>query len=561
MSRRVLAGALAASVSLATACSTRPAPSPTTNLPPATTPTTSTTTTGMSTTSSSTTVPGPPPQGTLHVGTASPLESLDPADAVSLSDWELILSMADGLLVQDAGSGEIMPGLAVELPDVSDDGLTYTFRLDPDAAFSDGLELTAPLYAESLQRVMTLGGRASDLVINFVEQVEAPDDATVVIRLRQPLAFFPVLLSGAAYVPVHPDSFPSDRLEPRPEPPIHGVGEWFVADLSEDRTVLERNPHFPAEGDALESVVIHYYTSSEDMEAALTGGDLDLVWRGVSPEMEEALADTEGVTVAQVPGGVLEFLVLNHDRQPTDDPAVRRAIATLVDREIVANEVLGGAVSPAFSPVPAGFLGSSDSFLDVYGEPDTEDAIALLTEAGYTADEPARLELAYPPERYGVHIARAMEELERQLEATGLIDVTLTAQAWNTYVGQVVDGTYNAALLGWIFDFPDPHNYLAPFLLQGGLGGSGSGDEEAVAELVRLLDEAAVAAETEAREALYVSLQDLFAEEVVTLPLWMDHEAVAYRDHVVGAPDGPNPEALNIGPILRLDYGSLGLER
>lgn len=552
MTRRVLPFVLA----LFVACSQGPAPSPTTDLAPSTTTTTSTT--GATT---STTRPGAATGQTLQVGTAVAIETLDPAQAVALAEWELILAIGEGLLVQDPATGEIEPGIAEELPEVSDDGLTYTFRLDPNVEFSDGLELTAPLYARSIERVMSLGGGASDLVTGFVNSVEAPDDETVVFHLNQPFAFFPVVMSGAAYVPVHPDDFPEDRLTARPEAPIHGVGDWYVAEMSEDRIVLERNPNRPTDEDGPEDVVIYLFTSGEEMSAALVDGSVDLLWRGVGHEMEQNLATADGVTIGYAEGGLLELLVMNHGLPPTDDPAVRRALATLVDREMVADEVLAGTVDPAYSPVPAGILGSTESFRNMYREPDVVAAIDLLTGAGYTPEEPARIELAYPPERYGVGIAQAMEELERQIEATGLIDVTLTAQAWNTYVGEVVDGAYNVALLGWVFDFPDPHNYLAPFLLQGGLGGSGVGGSDGLARLVELLEEAAVEPDSQQRIEQYGSLQDLFAEEVVAIPLWVDPEAVAYLDHVTADPEGPNPEALNIGPPLRLDFSELRIDR
>lgn len=478
-----------------------------------------------------------------------------------MAEWELILAIGEGLVMLDPATGEIEPGIAEELPEVSDDGLTYTFRLNPEVEFSDGLELTAPLYVRSIERVIALGGGASDLVAGFVDSVEAPDDETVVFHLNQPFAFFPVVMSGAAYVPVHPDNFPEDSLVARPDAPIHGVGEWYVADMSEDRIVLERNPNRPTDDDGPEDVVIYQFTSGEEMSAALIDGSVDLLWRGVGHELEQNLATEDGVTIGHAEGGLLVLLVMNHGLPPTDDPAVRRAVATLVDREMVADEVLAGTVDPAYSPVPSGILGSTESFRNTYGEPDVVAAIDLLTDAGYTPEEPARIELAYPPERYGVGVARAMAELERQIEATGLIDVTLTAQAWNTYVGEVVDGTYHAALLGWVFDFPDPHNYLAPFILQGGLGGSSTGSSEELALLVEMLQEAATEPDSRQRAEIYESLQQIYAEEVVTLPLWVDPEAVAYLDHVSADPEGPNPEALNIGTPLRLDFGELRVDR
>ncbi|MFP3914354.1 MAG: ABC transporter substrate-binding protein [Actinomycetota bacterium] len=560
MPRTCLTSVLTLSALLLAACSPEPAPSPTTDMPVATSAITSTSAASTTQPQSTTTDTGPAPQGTLHVGTTAVLDSLDPADAVDLPDWEMILAMAEGLLVREPESGELTPGVAAEEPQVSDDGLTYTFRLESGVRFSDGLELTAPLYADSVERVMTLNGRASDMVNGFVDRVEAVDDSTLAFHLHRPFAFFPVLLSGAAYVPTHPDIYSSEQIEPRPPPPLHGVGDWYIAELDEDQAVLRANPESQA-GPSIESVVIHYYATSEELTAAMTSGDVDLAWRGVGPEMVSALEPMEEVTVATAPGGVLQFLTLNHQRPPTDDPLVRRAIATVVDRQAVASRILNESVSPAYSPIPPGFLGSAGVFRDAYGEPDPAEATELLTEAGYTPEEPAQLELAYPPERYGLQVAEAVGELERQLESTGLIDVTLTAQAWNTYVGEVVAGSYNAAFLGWVFDFPDPHNYLAPFLLQGGLGGSGAGPAEEVDPMVALLEEAAVEGDNDLRGALYVELQEMYAEDVVTLPLWIDPEAVAYWDHVSADPEGPDPEALNIGADLRLDYSSLRLDR
>lgn len=522
---------------------------------------TSTTTTTLSGTTTSSIPPTTTPvdeSSELRVGTVTPVDSLDPADALTFGDWEILLAVNEGLLRREPGNGTLVPGIAEDLPEVSDDGLTYTFRLRPDVAFADGTPLTAPMYVASIERVLRLGGRSSDLVSLYVSSVEATDDTTVVFRLRDRFAFFPTLVANAPYSPTHPDVYPEDELVPLPEAPIHGVGPWSLVDYSESEIVLEPNPEYHGDPVSASRLVIRTFETPEEVANALVGQHIDLAWRGVDSQAAALLSESEDISVEVVPGGTMHFLTVNHGLAPTDDPVVRQAIAQLVDRETVMEDVLGGAFVPAFSPVPPGYAGSSDSFLETYGHPDITEAIELLEEAGYTATNRAEIELAYPPERFGLEIAAAMEELELQIEATGLIEVTLTSQPWNTYVGDVIAGNYHLAFLGWLHDFPDTYNYLAPFVLAGGVGGSGENLEKP--EMIDLVTEAGKTFDETERSRLYEEVQSLFAEDVVTVPLWIDHPYIAYRDSVVANSRFDNPQSLNVGPTLLLDFRSIAVQ-
>jgi peptide/nickel transport system substrate-binding protein len=405
---------------------------------------------------------------------------------------------------------------------------------------------------------MQLGGQGSGLVTSYVAAVNAPEPDTVVFELTGDFVFFPTVLTGAPYVPLHPEALPVDRLEPLPGAPIYGVGPWYLESQSPAEVVLQRNDHYQGTEVALDTIVVRYFDSIEEMATAMVEGEIDVMWRGVGSADASLLAAEDEIRFEEVPGGALQFLVVNHGRPPTDDPRVRQAIARLIDRESIADEVLAGAVEPTYSAIPPGFLASTESFRDLYGEdPDLATAIELLTEAGFTEAAPAQIELAFPPEHYGVELAAAIEGLERQLEASGLIEVTLTAQPWNTYVGDVVAGTYHLAFLDWLYDFPDPHNYLAPFVLDGGLGGSGVALDGDLPELGEMVMEAADEPDETERSDLYRQIQTMFARDVVTLPLWLDHEYLAYWDHVAGDPALPYPETLNIGPEMQLDFRSV----
>lgn len=380
----------------------------------------------------------------------------------------------------------------------------------------------------------------------------------MVFHLRDRIAFFPTLVANAPYSPIHPASYPEDELVPFPETPIHGVGPWSLVDYSESEIVLEPNPEYYGDPVTPSRIVIRTFDTSEEMANALVGEHIDFAWRGVDSQTAAQLSETEDVSVETVPGGTLHFLTVNHRLAPTDDPVVRQAIAQLVDRETILEEVLGGAFVPAFSPVPPGYAGSSDSFLETYGDPDITRAIDLLQGAGYTETNRAEIELAYPPERFGQEVAAAMEELELQIESSGLVEVTLTSQPWNTYVGDVIEGRYHLAFLGWLHDFPDTYNYLAPFVLAGGVGGSGENLENP--EMVDLLTEAGMTFDETERSRLYAEIQSLFAKDVVTVPLWIDHPYIAYRDSVVPDPQFANPQSLNIGTTLLLDFRAIGIQ-
>ncbi len=170
------------------------------------------------------------------------------------------------------------------------------------------------------------------------------------------------------------------------------------------------------------------------MSLAIQNGEIDVAWRQFSPEQLTPLKAISGLTVGTVPGGSIRYLILNHTMAPTDDPNVDKAIAAAIDRNEIADTVYGGNVSPLYSMVPPGFLGATEAFDTMYASPDLDAAKKFLEASGYTADNPLKLEMWYPPEHYGASTAAWMELIKKQLEATGEIQVTLQAQEWSTYV-------------------------------------------------------------------------------------------------------------------------------
>ena len=219
--------------------------------------------------------------------------------------------------------------------------------------------------------------------------------------------------------------------------------------------------------------------------------------------------------------------------EPMWNPQLLQAFAAAIDREELVDRVFEGRNTPAYSMVPPGYpFAVTEPFRDMYGERDLDMAIQLLTDLGYTADNPAVIDLWYPPEHYGTTTSDVMQVIKEQIEETGLIQINLHSQNWAEYVNSFVAGELPAFMLGWFPDFADPDNWLTPFgsCLQSPDNGVNFCDEEMDA----LLQQAAASNDDAEREALYTQIGEKWAEQVPTLPLFWEPEFITVRDGVEG---------------------------
>ena len=368
--------------------------------------------------------------------------------------------------------------MAAAMPEISADGLTYTVTLKDGIKFGDGTDLTAQVYADSMTRTLTIGpdcpnGVAGALVTPYLESVEAPDAKTIVFHLTQPVAYFMQLLASATYTAANPNNFAADACTLIPPAPVYGTGPWFVSQFTPDeQIVFEPNPYYTGDlKPQVKQVIVRFFSDPQTEALAVQNGEIDVAWRYLGGELIGQLKGVEGLNVGTINGGSIRYLILNHTMAPMDDPNVVKALAAAVDRDELADTVFGGEVNPIYSMVPPGFLGASEAFDTMYASPDLDAAKAFLAASGYTESNPLELEMWYPPEHYGTQTAAWMQVIQKQLEATGAIKVTLQSQEWSTYVTACTGGeAYAACVLGWFYDYPDASNYMEPFIFNGGQG-------------------------------------------------------------------------------------------
>jgi peptide/nickel transport system substrate-binding protein len=512
---------------------------------------------------------------TIIIGTTDKIASLDSADAYTIRDWEVLENISEGLLKRKPGTVDLEPGLATDRGTISSDGLTYTFTLKDGIKFGDGTPLTAAVYAAQLNRLLTIGPScpndvADTLAIPYVQSITAPDDKTIVFTLNSKIAFFPQILADAPYVASDPNIFKADACNLFPPAPVYGVGPWFISQYDPDKQmVFEPNPYYTGDlKPQVKQVVVRFFSDPNSMAMAVQKNEIDVAWRMFSPDQLNQLYSMSNVKIGTISGGRIQYLVLNHTMKPFDDPNVDKAIASAIDRNEIADTVYGGQVTPMYSQVPPGFLGATESFNKMYGSPNLGAAKNFLEASGYSDKNPVKIELWYPPEHYGASTAALMQVVKKQLEATGEMKVTLKPQEWSTYVPALTGGkAYGAGILDWIFDYPDTSNYLDPFVYNRGEGtnislpyaGSDTGipiNDEAK-QLVYLLKQADTEPDQAKRADLYRHAQELYADLVVTVPLFYAAEHVVYQTSVHGMASVAFPDALNIGPNILFLYSLL----
>jgi peptide/nickel transport system substrate-binding protein len=416
---------------------------------------------------------------TIIIGTTDTIASFDPADAYAVRDWEVIKNIDDTPLKWQPGSGDkLVPDLATAMPTVSADGLTYTITLKDGIKFGDGTDLTAKVYADSMNRVLKVGpdcpnGVAGALVTPYLDSVEATDAHTVVFHLKEPVAYFLQLLASPPYAPADPNIFPADKCELYPTPPIYGTGPWYVSQFTANQQItFEPNPYYTGDfKPQVKQIIVQFFSDPQTEALAVQNGEIDVAWRYLGGELVSQLKGVSGLQVGTINGGSIRYLIINHTMKPMDDPNVVKAIASAIDRNEISDTVFGGQVSPLYSMVPPGFLGASEAFDTMYASPDLEQARTYLEASGYSESNPLELEMWYPPEHYGASTAAWKQVIQKQLEATNMIKVTLQSQEWSTYVTALTGGdSYAVGVLGWFFDYPDPSNYMDPFVYNGGEG-------------------------------------------------------------------------------------------
>ncbi|HEX6329010.1 MAG TPA: ABC transporter substrate-binding protein [Jiangellaceae bacterium] len=475
------------------------------------------------------------------VGTTDTVTNIDPAGEFDRPSNNIVDSLYEKLLTIPPGGTEPEPQLA-ESCEWADD-VTYTCTLKEGLQFSDGSDLTAEDVVHSFQRQLTIqhesGGWTLMGGINPDNggSVEATDDLTVVFNLAAPDATFPMVLSAPNMGSIVPsDTYPMDALQPNDQ--VIGSGPYVIGEFDPSTQItLEPNESYAGDREVNNGgVIIQKFDQASALKQAIEAGDVNIAYSGLGVTDTADLVENgaeRGVEVLEGEGTEINYMVMQTGRPPLDNPAVRQAIAQIIDRETIAESIYEGTVTPLYGPIPEGLDGHKPSFQEVYGEPDPEAAAQILADAG--VETPVAFTLWWMPDRYGEEIADMYAEIERQLEADGLFDVTLESESWESYSTTFSDGSKDAFDLGWFPDFPDASNYITGFYASDDRNFLNAGYSNP--EMDQIIDEVLVNPNQEERIPLFEQAADIVAQDVPIVQLWQRNQFAYIREGVEGVSD------------------------
>jgi len=445
------------------------------------------------------------------IGTTDRVSDLDPASSYDFHTWEVHGATMSGLVIPGP-DGQLLPDLAQDLPQVSEDQLTWTVTLKQGLRFPSGRELTAEDVVWSVNRVARLDGKPSWFVSAFLDNVEALDTYTIAFHLLEPASFFPSLLAVPPYFPIDQTCYSADSVDS--DSTCGGVGRYVISQWRRDDTlVLEANPDWQGKPARTKQIVVKYLPDSATMTRELVDHTIDLAWNSLSPEDIEKLRGTQGVHIVEGHSNFKRLLVLTTTHKPFDDPSVRQALSLLINRQELADKAFRGTHSPLYSPIPRAMPGH----IETLPRFNVEAGRAMLERAGFSASRPLSFELWWTTDHYGEQESELANLIKKQLESTGMIQVQLRAADWNDFNDKSSLCECPAFLLGWFPDYLDPSTTVDFFGLSTATPDLCS--NYANPEMDKLIRAAQKETDIEQRLGLYEEIQRLWASDVPTIPL------------------------------------------
>lgn len=476
-------------------------------------------------------------QGVLNLWDTGPL-TLDPAISADMSSHLYVMQIFSGLVRLDHELN-VVPDIA-ETWEPSPDGKTYTFHLRQGVKFHSGREVKAADFKYSWERACdpdTGSGTAATYLGDIVgakdmlagktgeiSGVEVIDDYTLQVTIDAPKAYF---LDKLAY----PTAFVVDRANVESgqywwrEP--NGTGPFKLKEWKErQRLILERSQIYYGEPAKLEQVV--YLLSGVPM-ALYEKGEIDVTSVSTS-YIDQASDETNPFhqELAVTPELSLYYIGFNTAQPPFDDVNVRRAFCLAVNKERIAKVILRDMVNEADGILPPGMPGYNETLEGL--DYDVEKAKELIIDSKY-GDVSNLPPITLTVEGYGNSIPSYLGAIIQEWQQNLGVEISVRQLEPEVFIYNLKQEKDEMFALGWVADYPDPHNFLDILFY--------TGSEVNIFEysnpmLDALLDQAAIEQNRAVRLTMYQQAEQLVVDDAPCLPLFHGANYILVKPYVKG---------------------------
>lgn len=405
-------------------------------------------------------------EGVFVFARGSDAQKLDPADVDDGESVNTLAQICEGLVRFKSGTLQIEPCLA-ESYEISDDGLSYRFKLRDGVVFHDGtpLDAEAALYTFHRQMDSNHPGHLEEASFSYwnylyqdIAEVKAvgPMEIEFVLAkanasLLYSLAVFPAYLVSPNALDTHGAAFQRNPV---------GTGPYEFTDWRPNEAIiLTRNERYWGEPAGFQRVVMSVVPDNTVRLLKLKAGEIQGM-DGLQPAELAGLANDPSLTVYREAGLNVGYLAFNLERERMGNREIREAIALAIDRDTLTQVALDGAGRAANYPLPEGFLGYPK--VEENLEYNLQEAKRLVEKNKRFFATPLRLHVMNAPRQYFPDPVTVATFIKGQLEKVG-IPVQVVSSDFKAHLNTLRNGDFEAGLIGWVGDNGDTDNFLGMF--------------------------------------------------------------------------------------------------
>jgi len=473
-----------------------------------------------------------PPSLASYLSTSGPIGLIAPKIYDGLFDYDNDLNM--------------VPALATSV-DVSEDGKTVTFKLREGVTWHDGEAFTSEDVQFTVMDVLKVVHPRGPNSFREVTSIDTPDDLTAVFNLENPAPYMLRALSGyeSPIVPKHLLEGEDLRSNDLINSPV-GTGAFKFVEWKKGQFIrLDKNPDYWKEGRPyLDRIVGRMIPDASTRTAAMENGEVHYGAYGAIPnidavrlrEMDDFGVTTDGYSMIN-PMALIEF---NTTKPPFDNPALRKAISLVVDREFLIENIWFGYGKPATSALSSNFAAAglfAEGLPNYPAGGDTEAAIAVLDAAGLAPNsDGVRASFTLDLIPYGEDWRRAGEYMKQALQPLG-VEVDLRYEDVPTWIKRIY-GDYDFEMnVNYFYQLPDPvlgvHRHYGTDQIRQGTAFVNS-SRYSNPDLDELLAAGAVEPDAEKRSMIYLDIQKILASELPVANIFEMQFLTVYNEKLKG---------------------------
>jgi peptide/nickel transport system substrate-binding protein len=473
--------------------------------------------------------------GTLVVALAQAPDDLDPTTAQTFVGRIVFANMCEKLYDVDKNLN-IIPQLAADLPQISNDGKTVTIKLRTGVKFNDGTDFNADAVKTTLERDKTdkQSSRASELA--DVTAVDVVDPSTVKLTLKEPYAPLTAILADRAGMIESPAQLKKMGDKFGQDPVCVGPFSFKSRPSSDEINLVKSQYYYDKDKVKLDAVTFQAVTQPNVRATNLRSGDINVAGRLAPPDIK-ALQGVSNVKLQQVTSLGYQGISINVSNgngagnAPFDlvstplaqHQELRQAFALTLDRDAINKVVFNGQYVPDCTPI------SPDSPFYPKGltcpKPDIAKAKQLVAASGVST--PIKVTLVV--EAANDQAAKLGQVVQGMAKQAGF-DVTVAPTEFTTALSQAQAGKFDTFQVGWSGRI-DPDQNIQPFWdPASALNYTGAN----YPDITDLIKQAEQTSDTAQRQQLYQQLCEKFLQENNIIYLYHEKYTLGVGSNVSG---------------------------